>query len=55
MKKIVLNDEESKNLKEDGFVQITRNGFEICISVDNSYECGYSIDVVNPFDKVIVK
>ena len=54
--KITLSESESKELKENGLIVITRfKEIEICINPDSNYESGYDIQVVNPYDRVIVK
>ena len=53
MKKLVLNEVESKILQRDGYVYIVRNGFDILVEGDK--DCGYIITSINPYDKVVVK
>lgn len=59
MRKLLLNDDESKELLEFGVIHIDRNGLEIIVKVNESLKnlgkTEYDIMVVNPFNKVILK
>ena len=62
MKKLVLNETESKDLQKDGATYIYRGGFDILVEVNSYYIEGsddestkYIITIVNPFDKVVTK
>ena len=52
-KKLVLKEWESKELKKDGAVEITRNGFDILVELD--FDGDHRITIINPYDKVITK
>ena len=64
LKKLVLNENESKELLETGSVEIERNGFPMLIE-KNSYfnenepeSCinkRYNVIIIDIFDKVILK
>lgn len=54
MRKLVLTKEESKELKETGSVEITRNGFDMLVEKDENVECGYQVWIINPYEKVIL-
>ena len=68
MRKLVLNEEESKELKERGVVEIERAGFSMLIEKNNDEELypeckddelwqhfGYTITIIDDFDKIIIK
>ena len=60
MKKLVLTQEESNELKEKGAIEITRNGFDILIEELQDWEKwdeenNYKITIVNPYEKILLK
>jgi hypothetical protein len=62
MKKLVLNENESNELKRYGVVEIERNGFYIFVQSNRYFDetkddesQRYDIVIINHFDKVIVK
>lgn len=55
MKKLILNEEESKDLEECGSVEIQRNGFDILVEKDYSIESGYVITLINPYEIVLTR
>ena len=57
MKKLVLNEVESKELLENGSIEIERNGFPITVELveSSSILSHYRIAVVNPFEKIVIK
>jgi hypothetical protein len=53
MKKLVLNEQESKELLEAGAVEIVRNGFDILVEKEKDFKGGdYRITIINPYDRV---
>ena len=52
MRKLVLNKLESKELRENGVVEIERNGFTIFVEKDEYSELGYSITIINDYEKI---
>ena len=55
MKRLLLNDQETKHLLEFGAVEIVRNGFGILIEKDDDFKGGeYRITVVNPYNRVLL-
>lgn len=54
MKKLILTNEESVELVENGAVEITRNGFDILVEYDDVNE-DYVVTIINPYEKVVVK
>lgn len=64
MKKLVLNEIESKELLETGSVEIERNGFPILLENNPYYDENqeedylnpkYNITIINIYEKVITK
>ena len=51
--KLRLNSFESEYLVNDGVVIVERNGKRIIIEKNEDYDGGYSINIINPYDKVI--
>lgn len=54
MKKLVLTLEETRELKENGSVEIVRNGFDMLVEVSEYEECGYWVTILNPYNKVVL-
>jgi len=54
MKKLVLNKFESYELLKNGYVTITRNGFEIIVGLNYMFD-NYYIKIINPYTEVVVK
>lgn len=56
MKKLILNETETKELEQDGVVEITRNGFDILVEKNrNTWEDEpYIITIINPFEQVVL-
>lgn len=64
MKKLVLTLEETRKLKENGSVEIERNGFPILVEINHYFDENqeedyinkrYSITIIDCFDKVVLK
>lgn len=57
MKKLVLNESESKELLENGSIEIERNGFPIIVELEESSAIlsHYKITVINPFERIVIK
>lgn len=64
MKKLVLNEEESKELLRDGAVEIERNGFPMLIEINPYFNEDkeedymnkrYNVTIIDCFEKVVVK
>jgi len=54
MKKLILNEQESYQLVNNGYVNITRNGFKINIGLNYLHD-EYYIKIINPYTEVVVK
>lgn len=54
MKKLVLNEYESYQLVNNGYVTITRNGFKINLGLNYLHD-EYYIKIINPYTKVVIK
>lgn len=54
MKKLILNESESYQLVNNGYVNITRNGFKISVGLNYLHD-EYYIKVFNPYTEVVVK
>ncbi len=55
MKRLLLNELETKHLLEFGAVEINRNGFDILVEKDDDFKVGeYRITVVNPYNRVLL-
>lgn len=52
--KLYLNKFESKEFVTKGYVIVARKGQKIMILKNNNYECGYSIDIIDPYDVVVL-
>lgn len=64
MKKLVLNKEESEELKRDGAVEIVRNGFYMLVEKndyfneeekENYFNKKYTVTIIDDYDKVVLK
>ena len=57
MKKLVLNQNESSQLLDNGIVTVERCGFEIVLELigNPSEDFDYTITIVNPYDKIVIK
>ena len=64
MKKLVLNEHESEELKRDGAVEIVRNGFSMLVEVnpyfneeeeENYFNKRCTVTIIDDYDKVIIK
>ena len=64
MKKLVLNEIETRKLKEQGAVEIERNGFPILVEVNDYFDENqeedyfnkrYNVTIIDCFDKVVLK
>jgi hypothetical protein len=54
MKKLVLNNFETYELKKYGFVEIERNGFTIIVEQEPVYDKGeYIIRIMNPYNRIV--
>ena len=53
--KLHLNYDESKELLTTGSVLIERDGKDIVVEKNEEYEGGYSIDIINYYDEVVLK
>jgi hypothetical protein len=54
MKKLVLNNFETYELKKYGQVEIIRNGFLILVEQEPVYEKGeYIIRIMNPYNRIV--
>ena len=54
MKKLVLNNFETYELKKYGKVEIIRNGYHIIVEQEPVYDKGeYIIRIVNPYDRIV--
>jgi len=51
---IKLNSTESKELLTTGQIIIERNGNDIVIEKNEDYDGGYSIDIINYYDEVVL-
>ena len=55
MKRLLLNERETKQLLEFGAVEIVRNGFDILVEKGDDFKGGeYRITVVNPYNRVLL-
>ncbi len=55
MKRLLLNELETKHLLEFGAVEIVRNGFDILVEKDDDFKGEeYRITVVNPYNRVLL-
>lgn len=53
MKELKLNEQETKELEQNGVVEIERNGFEIVVEKACEWESEpYRITIINPFESV---
>lgn len=64
IKKLVLSEEESKELIKTDWIEINRNGFTLTLEKNNDFDSSqeesktnprYWIMIINDYDKVIVK
>lgn len=54
MKRLVLTLEETRILKKYGSVEIVRNGLDMVVEPAEYEECGYTVFVINPYNKVVL-
>lgn len=54
MKKLILNEQESYELVNNGYVNITRSGFKINVGLNYLHD-EYYIKIMNPYTEVVVK
>jgi hypothetical protein len=63
MKELILNEEESQVLLEQGYIEIERNGFLLSLTENSNFNKNkkesvfnrkYLVNIVDTFDKIII-